>query len=60
MTDRKLSTDEKSEFERQPGHPAAANEDTREPFTVSDLLAYHDANPQTRKSLFPAIFPFFR
>ena len=60
MTDRGLSSDEKSDTERQPGLPVAANDDAREPFTVSDLIAYHDANPQPRKSknsAFSMIFP---
>ena len=50
MTDRDPSTVKNSDAERQPGLPVAANEETRESFTVSDLLAYHDANPQSRKS----------
>ena len=49
MTDRKPSTDKKSDAVRHPGHPVAANDDVREPFTVSDLLAYHEAHPQPRK-----------
>ena len=49
MTDRGSSTAEFSDAERQPGHPVAATDDGREPFTVSDLIAYHEANPQTRK-----------
>ena len=61
MTDRNPSTAKNSDAERPPGLPVAANEDARESFTVADLLAYHDANPQPRKSKFPAFFfQFFR
>ena len=59
MTDRDPSTAKNSDAERPPGLPVAANEDARESFTVADLLAYHDANPQPRKSIFTAYFHIF-
>ena len=46
MTDRTAPTAKKSETERPPGLPVAANEDAPGSFTVADLLAYHEANPQ--------------
>ena len=60
MTDRVTSPDKKIDVERQPGHPVAADEDVTEPFTVSDLLAYHEAHPQPRKYIFRNFLDFFR
>ena len=52
MTDRRPSTDEDSGTERQPRPLVAADSNARTPFTVADLLAYHDDHPQTRKFYF--------
>ena len=46
MTDRTKPTAKTSDAERP---SVAANEDATEPFTVADLLAYHEAHPQPRK-----------
>ena len=59
MTDRTGPTAKKSETERPPGLPVAANEDAPGSFTVADLLAHHEANPQPCKSFFTAHFLFF-